>query len=90
MTQPPTPYRRIAEILKERHAIDINPSSIWSFVRARDPRRQRNVYRLPEEQSPASPPITTKSSNQPLDPLDTEEAPEQTKELFTKWKTTTK
>jgi hypothetical protein len=47
-TVPPTPYEQIARILKERHNLDITAGAIWSFVRARDPRHQRKVFKLPD------------------------------------------
>lgn len=52
-THPPTPYSRIAEILKEKHGIIIGPSSIWSFVKARSIEGERKVkYVIAEDASP--------------------------------------
>jgi len=52
---PPTPYVEIARILNEKpYELGITAGSIWAFVKARDPRRAKKVFKLPD-QEPARP-----------------------------------
>jgi hypothetical protein len=52
-THPPTPYSRIAEILKEKYNIVIRASSIWSFVKARSIEGERKLKYVMAESPPA-------------------------------------
>jgi hypothetical protein len=54
----PTPYRTIAEFLKEKYGLEVSPNSIWSFVRARTLGRGRKLkYKIAPDlvQPPAAP-----------------------------------
>jgi hypothetical protein len=53
-TRPPTPYARIAEILKERHGMDVSGHTVWAFVKSRS--KGRKVYAMQLEDEPAPPP----------------------------------
>jgi hypothetical protein len=52
-THPPTPYSRIAEILKEKYNLVIRASSIWSFVKARSIEGERKLKYVMAESPPA-------------------------------------
>jgi hypothetical protein len=52
-TLPPTPYSRIAEILKEKYNVVIRASSIWSFVKARSIQGERKLKYVMAESPPA-------------------------------------
>ena len=46
----PTPYKKIAEILKAKYGLEISANSIWSFVRSRTPGHGRPLkYRIAED-----------------------------------------
>ena|SRR6266404_5634934 len=48
---PPTPYVEIARILNEKpYELGITAGSIWAFVKARDPRRAKKVFKLPDQE----------------------------------------
>ena len=52
---PPTPYVEIARILNAKpYELGITAGSIWAFVKARDPRRAKKVFKLPD-QAPTAP-----------------------------------
>jgi hypothetical protein len=53
----PTPYRTIANILKEKYRLEVSPNSIWSFVRARTLGRGRKLkYKIaPDLVQPTAP-----------------------------------
>lgn len=46
---PPTTYKEIARVLKERHGLDVTPNSIWSFVKTRALNPHPKFYALPDE-----------------------------------------
>ena len=49
-TIPPTPYVEIARILNGKpYELGITAGSIWAFVKARDPRRAKKVFKLPDQ-----------------------------------------
>jgi hypothetical protein len=50
---PPTPYVEIARILNEEYKLGITAGSIWAFVKARDPRRAKKVFKLPDQAATA-------------------------------------
>jgi hypothetical protein len=80
-TTPPTTYKEIAAYLQTEHQLDVAPSTIFNFIKTRDPRTQRKVFALPEANSP--PAAASKSVGSKSDPLDTEVA--EPKPLFSKW-----
>ena len=50
-TRPPTPYARIAEILREKYALSVHRDTIHSFVRVRAHGRKVSCFARPLEVS---------------------------------------
>jgi hypothetical protein len=60
-TWPPTPYREIAAIFKQKYGLDVDRTTIFSFVKVRSGRRKSWVYgplSKKDQPSVAAPPAT--------------------------------
>lgn len=62
-TRPPTPYARIAQILRENYALSVHRDTIHSFVRVRSHGRKVSCFARPFEASPQD--LKKKTSSRP-------------------------
>src|SRR4051794_31307919 len=65
----PTPYKKIAEILKAKHGLEISPNAIWAFVRTRALASERKPkYKLPDDLAGPTPSQPASSETEPAQP----------------------
>ena len=65
----PTPYKKIAEILKANHGLEISPNAIWAFVRNRALASERKPkYKLPDNLAGPSPSPPASPEAEPAPP----------------------
>ena len=63
--RPPVPYAQIAELLRQKYNLAIQPPAIFKFIKVRS--RGRKVYSYQRDDAPATP-KSVKPAPQPADP----------------------